>query len=402
MLRHIAEHSTQLFEKYTFEDLLRLQDLTPEEQLQHLNTVLHVGISKIILLLQDLPFGFCSIGPIRGVIRDYVQDIRDLRANGPEDRVGFQACVLQIFTRHRGMLGQLDQGLQDFQEEITENFRPTANLASPVCADVSDTIPGMRKIERTLDEFFTIRTTLRLLIAHCLQMSPEDHSNTLGFAMHELLQHRRQGRVDPETGDVEVTHVGAVCLNTKPSLILLEAYRHVHTRCQHRHKKASKLVINDMFADEFQAQQDMDQPGVRGNFPYVDLHLYFIFFEVLNAAMLASIRKVRGSDEEPPPVHASLITGTSLDTENERVVKITDFGWGINRHDIRRVWSYFPSTVKQPIPEGEGCDTSDVSLEQPSGRGLGLAVSRVLVRYFGGEIDLHSIPRKGTDVYIYL
>jgi len=40
--------------------------------------------------------------------------------------------------------------------------------------------------------------------------------------------------------------------------------------------------------------------------------------------------------------------------------------------------------------------------QRAQGHGLGLPVSRALVRYFGGEIDINSIPRKGTDVYIYL
>lgn len=36
------------------------------------------------------------------------------------------------------------------------------------------------------------------------------------------------------------------------------------------------------------------------------------------------------------------------------------------------------------------------------GHGLGLPVSRVLTRYFDGEIEINSLPRKGTDVYVYL
>lgn len=400
MLRHIAEKSEQAFEKYTLDDLLKLQDLTPEEQLQHLDTVLHVGISKIILLLQDLPFGFGSVDPIRDVIQDYVQDLRDLFACPPRDPVAYQSCVLGIFTRHRGMLGQIGQGLQDFQDEISKCFIPTEDLdlGPTVCMDVSDTVPAMQKIERNLDDFFTIRTTLRLLIAHCLQLNPEDHGSTLPFAMQELLQQRNNLGNGGESGS---THVGAVCLNTRPSLILLEAYKHVHFMCERRFKRAPNLLVNGVPAEEFLTQDTDHKSGETTHFPYVDVHLYFIFFEVLKEAMITSIRSA-GPDQEPPAVHASLLTGTSLSEENERVVKITDSGEGINRYDIRGLWCYFPKVEKPTRELDSGPTSSDLSLEQPSGRGLGLAVSRVLVRYFGGEMTLQSIARKGTDVYIYL
>jgi len=129
----------------------------------------------------------------------------------------------------------------------------------------------------------------------------------------------------------------------------------------------------------------------------VDIHLYFVFFEVLKNALLTSIKKVEPG-ATPPPIHASLISGTSLCAENERTVKITDNGEGINREDVRKVFSYFYSTASDR-PGGLSRSPGGPMLP---GNGLGLAVSRVLVRYFGGEIDVHSIPRKGTDVYIYL
>jgi len=302
--------------------------------------------------------------------------------------------ILAIFARHRGMLGQIARGLREFQQEISESFLPVADLKMTRLADIYATVPAVQKIERTLDEFFTIRTTLRLLIAHCLQLNPEDpNTSEIGHAMHELMQ-----RI-PNSGGAEmpqVRQVGAICLDTRPSLILIEAYRHAQFMCRRRFDKdPPELMVNGMPAREFLAAGF--DTHVDNHFPYVDIHLYFVFFEVLKNALLTSMRKA-GPDAECKPIHASLISGTSLNAENERTVKITDHGEGISREDMRKVWSYFHSTTKTKDPreqESAGFSTS-------GGRGLGLAVSRVLVRYFGGEIDLHSIPRKGTDVYIYL
>lgn len=387
MLRHIAEHSQLPFSKYSLSDLLSLQDKSQEERLRHLNGVLHVGISKIVLLLQDLPLGFGTSGPIRSVIEDYMQDLRDLQMNPPSSPELFRECIQTIFARHRGMLGQIADGLRQFQQQIAEGFEPPTGFRFTVLADVCDHVPPVQMIQRTLDEFFTIRTTLRLLIAHCMQLSPGARRYPFG--------------VDGEGMSMpQLRHVGAICLETRPSLILIEAFRHAQFVCERRlGRESPELIVNGVPTRAF-VESGIDSPENR--FPYVDIHLYFVFFEVLKNAVLTSMRKA-GPEEFPEPVLASLISGTSLMEENERTVKITDHGEGINREDMRKVWSYFHSTRKfrngdiHPSsgarPAGEGDNAA---------RGLGLAVSRVLVRYFGGEIDMHSIPRKGTDVYIYL
>lgn len=398
LVRNVMEHSQQPFSKYSLEDLLSLQELSAEQRLIHLNGVLHVGISKIVLLLQDLPLCFGNQGPIREVIQDYVQDLRDLRRCPPTDAALFSECILGIFARHRGMLGQIALGLREFQHEASEGYLPVADMKTTRLADVYEVVPAIRRIERTLDEFFTIRTTLRLLISHCLKLSPEDRRDEIGHAMHEMLQ-RVPGPPPAVLGEHwhQVRHVGAICLDTRPTLILIEAYRHARFVCRRRmDREPPDLLVNGVPADMFLHAGEDCIPFVDTHFPYVDIHLYFVFFEVIKNALLATMRKA-GSDGVPQPIQASLISGTSLYSENERTVKITDHGDGISREDMRKVWSYFHSTTKTK----ESSPTTG-KVTTSGGRGLGLAVSRVLVRYFGGEIDLHSIPRKGTDVYIYL
>lgn len=383
-----------------------MHDLTSEQRLWHLNNSLHIGISKIVVILQDSPLGFGSMAPIRLVIKDYVQDLRELRACSPANPALFEKCIVSIFARHRGMIGQIARGLREFQLDILAGFEPFADLEPTDCAAAQDSVPGVRSIELALDEFFTIRTTLRLLIAHCIQLKPDaevKEIGPMGFAMHELLA-RIPDSLREASADLETRHVGAVCLDTRPSLILIEAFRHCQYMFRQEFDCASKLMINGMPAKQFLSGEihafesltgfDFTDAPDTARFPYVDIHLYFVFFEVLKNAMLTSIAKA-GPDEKPPPIHVSILTGTSLSAENERTLKITDSGEGIHREDVRKVWSYFYSKVAEPVGESQ-------RIHPLAGRGLGLAVSRVLVRYFGGEIDLHSIPRKGTDVYVYL
>jgi len=396
MVRHIAERGSQPFSKCSLQELLDLHQLTPDARLRHLEQVLHTGISKIIVLLQDLPLGFGSVRPIRSVIEDYIQDLRDLQRCSADDPDALRDCIQCIFVRHRGMMGQLARGLYEFQKELRASYEPYGDLVLTDGAEAAEQVPAVQRIELALDDFFTIRTTLRLLIAHCIQLFDARGKNIQGLrTMHELLV-RVPDSLRAATLD-SPTHVGAICLDTRPSLILIEAYQHAQYMCKREFSRAAPLLVNGMPARQFLHVGPEADIMHTDHFPYVDIHLYFVFFEIMKNALLTSIRKA-GPDGNPEPIHASFISGTSLNAENERTVKITDAGQGLRRDDVRKVWSYFYSTVRERLDESREPD-GRLPL---AGRGLGLPVSRVLVRYFGGEIHLDSIPRKGTDVYIYL
>lgn len=371
MLRHLADRSSQPFAKSSLQEMLDLCEQTPEQRLQHLERTLHIGIAKIVVLLQDLPLGCGSVAPIRAVIKDYVQDLRDLRGCSAAEPELFHACILRIFRRHRGMLNQIADGLYEFQQKINTGFEPYGDLPLTDCAEISDEVPAVRFIEQALDEFFTIRTTLRLLISHCL----------------ELLR-------NPPAQQASDAACRGIISMSQPSAILIEAYSHAQFMCRRIFGHTVPLMMNGVTLEEY--LQGRDGHSFNDPVPYIDNHLYFIFFEVVKNAMRTSIRAA--GPEGPQPIHASLIAGTSLLMENERAIKISDAGEGIHRQDMRKVFSYFYSTRR---------DTADSATAQREAlpfvrRGMGLRVSRVLVRYFGGEIDVHSIARKGTDVYIYL
>jgi len=385
LLHHIAENASQPISKYSLQDLLDLEKLSPEDRHHHLARTLQVGISRIILLLQDLPFGLGSMGPIRKVIQDYVQDIRELRSIPPNDPVKFQGCISAIFVRHRGMLRHIAHGLAEFQSHLRSSFVPFGEFQATSCVDASERVPALKRIEDVLDEFFTIRTTLRLLISHCLKLTTHDSAEEISD--------------EPD----HATYVGAICMDTKPSVVFVEAYMHAQFMCRRKFGLGSDLFVNGMLAKDFIIER-INIRQEESCFPYVDSHLYFIFSEVLKNALFTSIRKA-GPGEKPAPIHASFLTGSSLHSENERVVKVTDSGEGILSHDVNKVFSYYYSTAKGRVHAPVAAAHEQAGSEehpQNFGTGLSLTGSRLLARYFGGEMTLQSICRKGTDVYIHL
>merc|ERR1719174_2578580 len=72
----------------------------------------------------------------------------------------------------------------------------------------------------------------------------------------------------------------------------------------------------------------------------------------------------------------------------QAVLKLADTGQGMNRVVLSKAWSYFFSSVKdRPSMSSE---VSDFDKGAPlAGFGFGLPISRVLARYFSGDLDVN-------------
>merc|ERR1712150_145345 len=87
--------------------------------------------------------------------------------------------------------------------------------------------------------------------------------------------------------------------------------------------------------------------------------------------------------------------------DQNRSIKLADSGVGMDRNVLSKAFCYFYSSVK--VRPTVAAEVSDFDKNVPlAGFGFGLPVSRVMARYFSGDIDLNSIPGEGTDAYIYL
>eukprot|EP00439_Symbiodinium_sp_Y106_P001599 s1126_g1.t1 len=142
------------------------------------------------------------------------------------------------------------------------------------------------------------------------------------------------------------------------------------------------------------------------HFAYVHTHLFYIFLELVKNAARASIERVQtsadrnGGRAEIPSMNVTVPEEVGI-WDHERSVKLADRGTGMNRSVLGKAFSYFYSSVKaRPTVAAE---VSDFDRRMPlAGFGFGLPISRVMARYFAGDVDVNSIPGQGTDVYIYL
>ncbi|KAF8482785.1 alpha-ketoacid dehydrogenase kinase N-terminal domain-containing protein [Russula ochroleuca] len=173
-------------------------------------------------------------------------------------------------------------------------------------------------------------------------------------------------------------------------------------------------------------------------FAYIREHLEYIIFELLKNAMQATIAK-HGHKSDPPSILVTLVTAP-----DNIGMRISDQGGGLVNSQIHlpsdlfsfshvrnasrleqdnlgplRTASTSPTGMRATVDElvsrwkdewrqqEDGTPLkNDPELESGVGRhprlGIGLAMSNIFARYFGGSLELVSLDGWGTDVYLRL
>eukprot|EP00439_Symbiodinium_sp_Y106_P014783 s1126_g2.t1 len=118
------------------------------------------------------------------------------------------------------------KGVFEFNEDLNKLFGPDLELAELRHLDL------IQDIERSLDEFFTNRLTLRLMISHVQALNANKTVNSDGEAM-----------------------VGVVNVSTHPITILSRAYVATRFMCMRDFQMAPDLLVNGTMHDEYVLRQ---------------------------------------------------------------------------------------------------------------------------------------------------
>lgn len=121
------------------------------------------------------------------------------------------------------------------------------------------------------------------------------------------------------------------------------------------------------------------EPGK--SFTFVPEHIRFVAGELIKNACKATIKRHRDGAKPLPPVRVVVAWGDSNVT-----IKVADEGGGIARSRLSDVWSYKGSSF-----------TGDNA--KPRSSRLGLPLSRLYAKYFGGTLHLTPMEGFGTDCY---
>jgi len=183
-----------------------------------------------------------------------------------------------ILNQHRGTMLDVAKGVFEFTEDLNELFGSDLQLA-----EVREDLRLIQDIEQSLDEFFTNRLTLRLLISH----------------IHGL-NGTQEGAIGKQESSDEQEMVGVVNVNTQPITILTRAYAAARFMCMRDFQMAPDLLVNGVAHDDFLAEKIAVTKQHR--FAYVHTHLFYIFLELVKNAARASIEQAnagKGKLESP-------------------------------------------------------------------------------------------------------
>mmetsp|Transcript_140993 Transcript_140993/g.256281 ORF Transcript_140993/g.256281 Transcript_140993/m.256281 type:complete len:433 (-) Transcript_140993:242-1540(-) len=123
-------------------------------------------------------------------------------------------------------------------------------------------------------------------------------------------------------------------------------------------------------------------------------HVHYILTEIFKNALRAVVEnwgeECRQSGKPLPAIKCEI-----TQDDAEATLKISDMGGGIAQTRMDDIWKYSFSTSRR-------CDDDRKPASAMSGYGVGLPMSRLYARYFGGDLAICSVSGVGTDVYYRL
>jgi signal transduction histidine kinase len=137
--------------------------------------------------------------------------------------------------------------------------------------------------------------------------------------------------------------------------------------------------------------------------PIIPEHLEYITREIIKNAVRATVDAHTGPNY--PVVTIGIYQG-----KYDVLIKVSDRGGGFDKKVAKRIWDYGFTTARdlqkeKAAPGASPMDQGTLSDQQKlqiAGFGVGLPLSRLYARYFGGDVHMSQMYGHGTDVFINL
>lgn len=329
---------------------------------QFLHNELQVRIAQRVVELEKLPLDMCQTKGVKDVVQwftNYFYMIADHPY--PTDEAGevsFDKTLKVVLMDHNSVVESMARGALEVRRNKPNDFD----------AD------SQREIGTVLSRFYMARIGLRFLIEHNIQSrNPRE-----GFS--GIIQSACSPIECVEQAVMDASRICIHHLGESPEVQFVQVLRE------------GRRLVGGSHVD----------PKNNITFTYVPVHLVYMLTEVLKNAMRATVEEHAKRGGALPLVKVVIVDGLT-----DVTIRISDEGGGIKRSDMEKVWSWLHTTATSP-PEILDQDGNAVSAPGASnmpalaGYGVGLPLSRLYARYFGGELALKSLEGYGTDVYLHL
>lgn len=268
---------------------------------------------------------------------------------------------------------KMTETVQKFYHRHTPVVITMARAVAELKKSGFENLESLNKLHVSLDKFYTARTNVRMLVQQHIEMfgqEKRDNSSMIGM-------------IDPHCKPALVAHDAA--LDAKVfflSLFVFDLMKFWQGVCESTFGIAPKVEIV--------------LPTGNAELSYIPAHLYYILFELLKNSMRATVETHKNGPL--PSIRVIIVEG-----EEDLTIKISDEGGGIKRSGVPLIFSYLYSTAQLPSDLSLDLSNHYSSHHAPlAGFGFGLPLSRVYARYFGGDLQIVSTERFGTDAYVFL
>ncbi len=298
-------------------------------------------LSKRTVELENLPYGLSAMPSIKNLSGWYIKSFQELYDyNNFTDDDELINILTKIYDRHADTSEKITEGLKQLNNSMSERYNE--DIFNFLKNHGHLPFGNFEKLNNALDDFYTNRFSVRLLIDQYINYDNKKDN-----------------------------YVGVINKKTSPIKILNDAVEDAKNLSEHNYYDSPEININSL-----------TDPTLC----YIPSHLYYVFFELIKNAIRASME----SNKEPIDI---VISG-----DEDIMIKISDKGNGIPYSDLKKIWYYSYTSVDKNFYNNK-IDPRDVPM---AGFGLGLPISRSILKFLGGDIELMSIENYGTDVYISL
>lgn len=316
---------------------------------------LKVRLAKQVYDLDRAPYGLILMNSARKVRNWYLVSFEELHSFGSIhshfDQQRFVSLLDKIYSRHGSTMMAMARAVQELKAELSKSLLLNVQ-------DVELSGENYFDIHNALDRFFMNRIGIRTLIGHYLELNRGSDSKEF---------------------------VGFVNTKMNPVSVVETAAEDAKYMCLKSYGVAPNIIFENT-------------QSVQGVFPFIPNHLYYVMFELLKNALRATVDFNNASNKQLPPVEV-IISDSS--TNEDLAVCVSDQGGGIPRSHIKKIWSYMYTTAKPVVTLD--FEYPDFDKDAPiAGFGIGLPLSRLYARYFGGDLKIAPIEGYGTNSHLYL
>ncbi|MBF0207340.1 MAG: PAS domain-containing sensor histidine kinase, partial [Oligoflexia bacterium] len=386
---------SNILERNNIEKLVRLQLQALENSMDGVAILTHRGEYVYVNEAQVKVFGFMGSDDIVGHNWKALYDEKEMQR--------LQTEILPEFEKQGKWLGEVTAKKKDgttYQQEISLTKIEEQNKFITICRDVTE----RKKLEKEKEElekklYLTSRLASIAGLAAGVTVelnAPLEILRTKLQGLLDIVNKPQMEEKDKEAGKQHIDELESNIRNVVEIINELRAYSSVDLKHEAKIINIHKIIMSTVELVTKSYQQvgvkinlnlqatDHIISGDDSKFAQVIIN----FLDNAKESMIIKKQKLAAAATAAAtaaaPITESIIDVTTINSDNNIHISITDFGIGIPEENIGKIFDSFFNTKDTYSPLAQG------------GTGLGLGLSKIVISELDGTIDVKSKVEEGT------